>query len=126
VNVVVDSSVWVDFFSGRGVPVLEQALDRGAVLLSPVVLAELVSGARNARELRQLDDLLGDLPLHATPREHWWAVGRLRRFLAEKGVSISTPDAHVAQCALDVDVPLFSRDAVFGKVAAHTALRLVS
>jgi hypothetical protein len=51
-------------------------------------------------------------------------VGELRRALASRGIAVSTPDAHVAQCALDAASPLLSRDAVFNKIAAHTPLRL--
>jgi predicted nucleic acid-binding protein len=39
-------------------------------------------------------------------------------------LSVSTPDAHVAQCALDRAALLLSRDAVFGRVARLSALRV--
>ena len=45
--------------------------------------------------------------------------------MIEAGDPISTPDAHVAQCALDRDAPLLSRDRAFSRIAQHTALRLV-
>src|SRR5205085_10796471 len=38
---------------------------------------------------------------HETPLEHWINVGNLRRALRQAGVSVTIPDAHVAQCALD-------------------------
>ncbi len=125
VGLIVDTSVWIDFFAGRPVPLLEDALALGTVVLSPVVVAELVSGAREP-DRRALVDLLEDLPLHDTPPNHWIAVGDLRRRLREAGESISTPDAHVAQCALDRDAPLLSRDRVFERVARHTPLRLTT
>ncbi len=69
-------------------------------------------------------DLLTDLKLVATPLAHWIAVGDLRAMLARRGLSVSTPDAHVAQCALDIDALLLSHDAVFTRIAAVTALRV--
>jgi hypothetical protein len=125
VGLVVDTSVWIDFFGGRSIPLLEDALALGTVVLPPIVVAELVSGARKASERAALVDLLADLPIHETPREHWIRVGVLRRRLIEKGHSISTPDAHVAQCALDRDAPLLSRDRAFSRIARHAPLRLV-
>ena len=125
VGLVVDTSVWIDFFGGRSVPLLEDALALGSVVLSPVVLAELVSGARKEADRATLVDLLEDLPLHETPRDHWVRVGDLRRGLARQGLAVSTPDAHVAQCALDRDAPLLSSDAVFSRIARSTPLRLV-
>jgi predicted nucleic acid-binding protein len=56
--------------------------------------------------------------------EHWFRVGRLRADLRARGLSVSTPDAHVAQCALDLDGLLLTEDAVFGKIAVLAPLRL--
>ncbi len=125
VGLVVDTSVWIDFFRGESIPLLEDALALGSVVVSPVVLAELVSGAKRDADRDALVDLLEDLSLHETPREHWVRVGDLRRRLARKGLAVSTPDAHVAQCALDRDAPLLSCDAVFARVARMSPLRLV-
>jgi predicted nucleic acid-binding protein len=125
VGLVVDTSIWIDFFAGRSIPLLEDALALGSVVLPPIVVAELVSGARQAADRAALLDLIDDLPIHETPRDHWVRVGELRRRLIEKGHPISTPDAHVAQCALDRDAPLLSADTAFSRIARHSSLRLV-
>jgi len=125
-GLVVDTSVWIDFLSGRPAPELEDGLAGGAVVLPPLVVAELVSGARRARERAALVDLLADLPVQETPFDHWVRVGELRRRLAARGVAVSTPDAHVAQCAIDRDAVLVSGDAVFRKIARVVALRLAA
>jgi predicted nucleic acid-binding protein len=94
------------------------------VVLPPIVVAELMSGAQRPSDRAALQDLLTDLHLHQTPFGHWLRVGELRRALRAKGLAVSTPDAHVAQCALDLNVPLLSTDAVFRRIARHTQLRL--
>ena len=121
--VVVDTSVWIDFFAGRPPERLEEALRLGAVALPPVVVAELLSGVRG-RDRAAMIDLLADLEFVATPLAHWIAVGDLRATLARRGLSVSTPDAHVAQCALDQDALLLSHDAIFARIAAATSLRV--
>ncbi len=123
-GVVVDTSVWIDFFAGGAASALEDALRAGSVVLPPIVVAELLSGARRPRDRSAIRELLDDLPLHDTPRAHWVRVGELRRALAESGLSVSTPDAHVAQCALDRDAILLSRDGVFKRIARRSPLRL--
>jgi tRNA(fMet)-specific endonuclease VapC len=123
-DVVVDTSTWIQFLGGRPATELEAALAAGAVVLPPIVVAELVSGARSARDRAAIVKLLRDLPIHETPFEHWVRVGELRRRLLGKGEAISTPDAHVAQCALDRDALLLSRDAVFERVARLEPLRV--
>lgn len=125
VGLVVDTSSWIDFFRGDTIPLLEDALALGSVVLPPIVVAELLSGARRPSDRAALQDLLADLPLHETPREHWVRTGELRLRLIEKGHAISVADAHVAQCALDRDAPLLSRDRAFATIAGHAPLRLV-
>ncbi len=123
-GVIVDSSVWIDFLAGGHPELLEEALAHGAVIIPPLVLAELVSGATTPSQRASIGELLQDAPVHDTPVEHWIRVGDLRRTLRRKGVTVSTPDAHVAQCALDHDGVLLTRDAVFTLIAQHTSLRL--
>jgi predicted nucleic acid-binding protein len=120
----VDTSIWIDFFRGEALPDLERSLEQGLVLLPPIVGAELLSSPLPARKRNALVDMLQDLPLAPTPFEHWVSVGMLRAKLLRVGVSVSTPDAHVAQCAIDCDGALWSRDKIFALIAKHAPLRL--
>jgi predicted nucleic acid-binding protein len=106
------------------IPALEDALAHGVVVLAPVVVAELISGAHRSRDHAAIADLVSDLPLHETPLDHWIRVGELRRHLGRHGVTASTPDAHIAQCAIDLGGVLLSRNAIFPRIARHCALRL--
>ena len=125
-GVVADTSVWIDFFAGRPAPALEAALSHGLVVLPPLVVAELVSGARRKSERAQIAKLAEELPVHEAHVDHWIRVGELRRTLLDHGLSVSTPDAHVAQCALDRDAMLLSRDKIFARVASRVGLKLGS
>ncbi len=123
-GVVVDTSAWVEFFAGRTVPALEDALAQAAVVLPPLVLAELVSGAHKPEDRAAIYDLISTVPLHETPLGHWIGVGTLRRELMAKGLEVTIPDAHVAQCALELGAALLTCDAVFVQMAQHTKLRV--
>jgi predicted nucleic acid-binding protein len=125
-GVVADTSTWIHFLAGNEAPLLDDALANAAVVLPPIVVAELVSGAVRDRDRRAIARLLAELPLHSTPLDHWLRVGELRRSLKSRGISISTPDAHVAQCALDREAMLLSRDRIFGRIARLTGLRVTA
>lgn len=125
-GVVVDTSVWIDFFAGAELPALVDALARSVVVLPPIVIAELVSGARRPGDHRAIADLALELTVHDTPAEHWVRVGTLRRALKERGLSVSTPDAHVAQCALDRGAPLLTRDRIFARISELVPLKLIA
>jgi len=122
---VIDTSSWIAFFrDGSSDTIIEPALEEGTVYLPPVVAAELLSGRMVERARGELEEFLLTLPLCQADVGHWFRVGRLRNTLAAKGLAVSTPDAHVAQCALDMGADLLSTDAIFRLVARHTKLRL--
>lgn len=123
-GVIVDTSVWIDFLAGTEIEHLEEALASGAAIIPPLVIAELISGASAPTQRAAIGELLQDAPVHDTPLDHWIRVGDLRRVLARKGINVTIPDAHVAQCALDRDAVLLTRDKVFGEIAKRTRLRV--
>ena len=123
-GLVVDTSVWIEVFAGAHVPAIEDALSGGTLLIPPLVVAELVSGADAPEKRAAIGEILQEAPVHETFLDHWIRVGELRRMLAGKGLSVSIPDAHIAQCALDRDAVLLTRDAIFKLIAKHTRLRL--
>lgn len=121
---VADTSSWISFLAGGGSDALAEALRRGGLHLPPIVLAELLSGKMSERERDELASALDGLPMCAADRHHWERVGRLRARLASRGVTLTIPDAHVAQCALDLRVSLLTEDQVFGLAAKHVPLKL--
>lgn len=121
---VVDTSSWVAYLGRGDGDLLDEALADGRVHLPPIVAAELVSGRMTPGQRRALEQLLTDLPLCAAGLAHWVRVGRLRASLAARGLQVSTPDAHVAQCAIDLGARLLTEDAIFSRVARLSPLRL--
>jgi len=83
-----------------------------------------VSGATRGNETIAVAELIRSLTIHETDIRHWIAVGDLRRDLAARGVNLTIPDAHVAQCAIDLDATLLTRDKVFELVSNYIPLRL--
>lgn len=123
-GVVADTSEWIEFLSGRPAPLLQQCLEARSIVVPPAVVTELTSGARTREEFMVIEDLLADLPMHEPTFHHFSRAGDLRRVLRGTGLSVSAADAQVAQCAIDRDALLITRDAVFWKIAARTKLRL--
>lgn len=123
---IIDTSVWIEFFRGKTYPDLELALKEARVFLSPIVAAELLSGVRTQREETELMFFLKELKEQTLPLTHWFRVGNLRWTLSKKGFNLSIPDAHIAQCTLDTDGYLMSNDQIFEKVSKWTGLKLLS
>ncbi len=123
-DVVVDSSVWIAYLHGEVIQELEYATVTAELVLSPLVIAEVLSGILTPHARATFGELVQDYPMHNTPLSHWMDVGDLRRTLAAKGINVTIPDAHVAQCALDRNATLLARDDIFKQIATHTPLRL--
>ena len=121
---VIDSSAWVSYFDGRGEVEVDSALEEGRVIIPPIVAAELLSGRLPARQRAEMESFLADLPVFEADLGHWFRVGRLRAELRARGISVSTPDAHVGQCAMDLGALLLSEDRIFRLMAKHAPLRL--
>jgi len=121
---VVDTSSWIAWLAGGGSSLVDEALEEGRLHLPVIVAAELLSGRIDASERAELQDMLSDLPAVGTDPEHWFRVGKLRAGLRARGLSVSTPDAHVAQCAIDTGGVLLTEDRVFEKIAKVVPLKV--
>lgn len=126
-GILVDTSAWISYFAEktRFETLLDEELRIGRVYLSPIVAAELMSAQLDSDQKRKLRNFLLDLPLCDTPIDHWGRVGELRSRILKTGISISTPDAHIAQCCVDLDVGLLSEDKIFHKIAKFEPLNLI-
>jgi len=122
---VLDTSVLVHVLD-RPYPVVVRAIEAGDALIPPLVIAELVTGATEPRERERIGTLLQDVPMYKTDLGHWINVGFLRQHLRRRGLTVTVPDAHIAQCAIERNAALITRDAVFAKIADHTNLRLIT
>jgi len=121
---VIDTSSWITILAAGMPEEVRRALFAGRVHLPLVVAAELLSGRLAARDRSALEGSLAGLPVCGADLGHWFRVGALRASLATHGLTVSTPDAHVAQCALDLGAELLTEDRVFRQVARHAPLRL--
>ena len=124
---VLDTSVLIAVLdSGETIPAIQEAIAAGSALLPPLVVAELVTGATNLGQREKVGILLQEVGVCGTPLDHWINAGLLRQQLSRKGLNVTLPDAHIAQCAIERDASLISRDAIFAKIARHTKLRVIT
>ena len=130
--VVVDTSVWIDFFNGRPSPTslrLRELLDEGRtpVIAPDLVVFEVLRGFRHERQhriaMQVFDQLLVTSVVDAAGAER--AANRYRR-LRELGISVdSAVDVLVASHCIDKDLLLLQRDRDFLPFEQHFGLRLV-
>lgn len=122
--IVVDTSVWIDFFRGRS-PVVEKLsvlLDRDEVALPVPVKIEILSGARKA-EVQQLERVLSALPVLYPTEELWKLLAKWVTAGTATGQRFGVGDLLVAALAVEHNCTLWSLDRDFVRMAN---LRMVS
>jgi predicted nucleic acid-binding protein len=129
--IVVDSSVWIDYFNGTGAPeaeVLDRLLGRESILVGDLILAEVLQGFRTERDAKQAQDVL-DLMFFEpmVGRETALMAAKTYRNLRAKGITVrKTVDMLIASFCILRGHELLHADRDFDTIAANTSLCVVS
>ena len=113
--IVVDSSVWIDFFNGLSTPEVERldALLGGTpVAIGDVILVEVLQGFRNERHLATARQLFRSMPLLAMlgPQNAYKAAENYR-LLRSRGITVrKTIDGIIATACIQANLPLLFSD----------------
>lgn len=116
--IVVDTSVWIDFFRGRQ-PVAEKLtalLEQDEVALPIPVRIEILSGAKRAERPR-LGRLLSALPVLYPTDASWQRVEAWVTTGAARGHRFGFADLLIAAIAADNGCNLWSLDSDFSRMA---------
>lgn len=128
--VLVDTTVWVDFFAGRNtrqVAALERLLHRSAdICVCGLILTEVLQGIRSdtdyAQTISQFEAFLF-LPMN---RGTFVKAADLYRSLRRRGITIRKPiDCMIAAVAIEHNVPLLHKDRDFDPIETNCGLRVL-
>lgn len=126
-DVLVDTSVWIDFFRNPSLPTsraLAILLDDDRVCIAGPVLTELHHGCRTSKEWRHLKNLLEPLPRILVDDDLWDRVGELAYAMARKGHTLFIVDGLIACLAMQHKLFVFSLDKHFVQIAKYSELKL--
>ena len=124
--IAADTSTWVAFLgggSGHDVRLLDQALMDGQVLMVPAVLTELLSDPELPADVSAR---LCQIPMVEIDTGYWQRAGALRAKALKKRRKARLGDALIAQCCIERNIPLITRDRDFRAFAEATGLKLLS
>ena len=125
--IVVDSSVWIDFFNGVSTPEVDQLdalLGVTPLAIGDLILVEVLQGFRNERDVataRQLFNSLALLPLLGGSNP--WKAAENYRQLRRKGITVrKTIDGIIATACIEANLPLLFSDRDFQPYVEHLGL----
>lgn len=124
--IAADTSSVVNFLTRQHTPdalLVEAAFRAETLRLPPPVVAELLSSPKAEPALRGIIDMAGMLPIS----DHFWSrAGEIRCRLLSSGLKARLADTLIAQCCIDADVPLITRDGDYRHFAMHCGLKLAT
>lgn len=125
--IVVDSSVWIDFFNGVSSPEVERLdglLGVTPLAIGDLILVEVMQGFRNERDVataRQLFRSLALLPMLGGSNA-WKAAENVRQ-LRSRGITVrKTIDGIIATACIEANLPLLFSDRDFHPYVEHLGL----
>ena len=129
--ILVDSSVWIDYFRGAGTPqteLLDGLLGREALGVGDLILAEVLQGFQSDRDFNQAKRLLTSFELVTiVDREIALQAARNFRLLRVHGVTVrKTIDTLIATRCIRNGLILLHSDRDFEPFALHLGLRVAS
>jgi predicted nucleic acid-binding protein len=128
---LVDTSVWIDYFNGYLSPEAERLAtairDDEAIALPGIVWTEILIGLRTEAEAVKIQNLLDAFDTIKDPtHQDYLASARIYRVCRSKGFTIgSTIDCVIAQLCLRDNFPLLSKDRDFKTISQWFSLASV-
>ncbi len=106
--ILCDTNILIEFYRGNSEIVSQlQKIGLPNLAISVITVGEIYFGARNKRELRQIErnlSLLKQVPLDSNVSQHFLAL--LERYALSHRLSV--PDALIAATALSWNMPLYT------------------
>ena len=128
--ILVDTSVWIDFFAGRDTPHVASLehliLDEEDLALCGIILTEILQGIGDDASYRRVKRFLGPLIMLPMPETVYVRAADIYRKLRKAGITIrKTNDCIIAATALEHHCRLLHNDKDFSPIAAHFSLRTI-
>ena len=119
--ILVDTSVWVEVLkdkSGKVVQAFKARVSDEICALTRFTQLELLQGAKNEAEWRQLDEYLSTQYYLEASESTWRDAARIYFELRRKGVTVNSPvDCCIGQLAMESKALLLHRDTDFDRIA---------
>ncbi|MBN1868295.1 PIN domain nuclease [Candidatus Sumerlaeota bacterium] len=125
--ILVDTSVWIDFFAGRNAAHVERLaafLSEGKdICICGIVLAEVLQGIRSDQEHRRTKKYFESLVYLPMTRDTFLRSAALYRSLRKRGATIRKPlDCMIASVAIGHGVQLLHNDRDFDAIGNYAKL----
>lgn len=128
--VLVDTTVWIDFFAGQTLThietfesLLEQEED---ICICGIILTEILQGIRKETEFKKTKNLFNSLIFLPMSYSTFLQSAEIYRKLRQRGITIRKPiDCMIASVALENNISLLHNDKDFLPIERYCKLKVL-
>jgi len=128
--ILVDSSVWIDYFNGKITPQtewLDSALGKEVIVMGDIILAEVLQGFKSDRDFHKAKSLLLNFPfLEMLGQKIAIKSAKNYRYLRKMGVTVrKTIDVIIGSFCIHQNISLLHDDQDFEPLTEHLKLNSI-
>ncbi|MBD3628230.1 PIN domain nuclease [Cyclobacterium sp.] len=128
--ILVDSSVWIDFFNGVDAPHVEklyQLLGKEPVATGDLIVVEILQGFHNEHHFQQAKQVLKEMPFFSLCNKELSIItAENYRTLRRKGITIrKTIDMVIGTFCIENNMVLLHKDKDFKPLEIHLGLQVM-
>jgi len=124
--ILLDTSIWIDYFRKKD-PIydrVEGLIEEDQVAIIRFITAELLQGAKSAREFNTLKGSVEIFHLLEETPDSWTEAARLAYELRQTGKTVGLADCYITVLALQHNVLLWSLDHHFQLIRTKRPIKL--
>ena len=110
-NILVDTSVWIDYFkniNSKAAEKLDELIQEECIYIPEVVIAELIQGAKTKKEVSFISDNFDAFHIIIPKENTWLRAGKLSFELKQRGFTVHLVDCYIAILARDHKCRIFT------------------
>ena len=128
--VLVDTTVWIDFFSARSLPhveVFENLIsDRADICICGIILTEVLQGIRKDAVYENTRELFKKLIFLPMLYSTFLKAAEIYRSLRQQGITVRKPvDCMIASVAIENEIPVLHNDKDFKPIELFCGLKIL-
>jgi predicted nucleic acid-binding protein len=128
--ILVDSSVWIDYFNGKKTAKtdwLDSSLGNIPIIIGDLILTEVLQGFQNEKEFKLAKDLLLRFPFMPMGGQELAIESAINyRFLRKQGVTVrKTIDVMIGTFCIHFNLPLLHDDRDFDPISKFLRLKTI-
>jgi hypothetical protein len=128
-NVIIDTSVWIDYFQKVNSDFSNQVdklLTQANIYVPKIIIAELIQGAHSEKEVTLIKEFLEAFRIIGEKEDTWFKAGSLSYTLKKKGKTVNLTDCYISIIAKEQSCAILTLDKHFKEIEKAGGIELIT